>query len=45
MKGFEISERVEISKADWKLFCERVSDWQEQYMDELDDFSEDCLMQ
>lgn len=21
-----------ISKQDWKLFCERISDWQERYM-------------
>lgn len=26
---------VEISKADWKLFRERVSDWQEHYMEQL----------
>ena len=26
---------VEISKADWKLFRERVPDWQEQYMERL----------
>lgn len=26
---------VEISKADWKLFCERVPEWQEQYMERL----------
>ncbi|MCI5510775.1 MAG: multidrug transporter [Dorea sp.] len=25
----------EISKADWKLFRERVSDWQEHYMEQL----------
>ena len=26
---------VEISKADWKLFRERVSVWQERYMEQL----------
>ena len=26
---------VEISKRDWKLFRERVSDWQERYMEQL----------
>ena len=26
---------MEISKADWKLYCERVSDWQERYMEKL----------
>lgn len=26
---------VEISKADWKLFRERVSGWQEHYMEQL----------
>ena len=26
---------MEISKADWKLYCERVSDWQEHYMEQL----------
>ena len=26
---------VEISKADWKLFRERVPEWQEQYMERL----------
>ncbi|WP_333813397.1 hypothetical protein [Muricomes intestini] len=26
---------VEISKADWKLFRERIGDWQEQYMEKL----------
>ena len=26
---------MEISKADWKLFRERVSDWQEHYMEQL----------
>ena len=24
---------MDISKADWKLYCERVSDWQEHYME------------
>ena len=28
-------EVMEISKADWKLFRERVSDWQEHYMEQL----------
>ena len=28
-------EMMEISKADWKLFRERVSDWQEHYMEQL----------
>lgn len=27
---------MEISKADWKLFRERVSGWQEHYMDQLE---------
>ena len=26
---------IEISKADWKLFCERIGDWQERYMEKL----------
>lgn len=26
---------MEISKADWKLYRERVSDWQEHYMEKL----------
>lgn len=26
---------VEISKADWKLFRERVPEWQEHYMERL----------
>ena len=26
---------VDISKADWKLFCKRVPDWQEHYMEGL----------
>ncbi len=26
---------VEISKSDWKLYRERVSDWQEHYMERL----------
>ena len=26
---------MEISKADWKLYRERVSDWQEYYMEQL----------
>ncbi len=26
---------AEISKADWKLFCERVPEWQEHYMERL----------
>ena len=26
---------AEISKADWQLFCERVPEWQEQYMERL----------
>ena len=26
---------VEISKADWKLFRERIGDWQERYMERL----------
>ena len=25
----------EISKADWKLFCKRVPDWQERHMEKL----------
>ena len=28
-------EVMEMSKADWKLFRERVSDWQEHYMEQL----------
>ena len=27
--------KMEISKADWKLYRERVSDWQEHYMEQL----------
>jgi len=26
---------IEISKADWKLFCERVPVWREHYMERL----------
>ena len=26
---------MEISKADWKLYRERVSDWQEQHLEQL----------
>ena len=26
---------VEISKADWKMFRERVPEWQEHYMEQL----------
>ena len=26
---------MEISKADWKLFQEKLGDWQERYMDKL----------
>ena len=26
---------MEISKADWKLFCERVPGWQKHYMEQL----------
>ena len=26
---------AEISKADWKLFCKRVPEWQEHYMERL----------
>ena len=26
---------MEISKTDWKLYRERVSDWQEHYMEQL----------
>lgn len=26
---------MEISKADWKLYRERVSDWQEHYMEQI----------
>lgn len=26
---------VEISKNDWKLYRERVSDWQEHYMEKV----------
>ena len=26
---------MEISKADWKLFRERVPEWQEHYMEQL----------
>ena len=26
---------VEISKTDWKLFCKKVPEWQEQFMERL----------
>lgn len=26
---------VEVTKADWKLFCSKIGDWQEAYMDKL----------
>ena len=26
---------VDISKSDWKLFCSRITDWQEAYMGKL----------
>ena len=31
----ETTEIMEISKADWKLYRERVSDWQEHYMEQI----------
>lgn len=31
----ETTEIMEISKTDWKLYRERVSDWQEHYMEQL----------
>ena len=31
----ETTEIMEISKANWKLYRERVSDWQEHYMEQL----------
>lgn len=31
----ETTEIMEISKADWKLYRERFSDWQEHYMEQL----------
>lgn len=31
----EAAYMVEISKSDWKLYRERVSDWQEHYMERL----------
>lgn len=30
-----MSKMVEISKADWKLFRERIGDWQERYMENM----------
>lgn len=35
---------MEISKADWKLFRERVSGWQEHYMDQLEKEYVELLM-
>ena len=29
------SSEMDISKADWKLYRERVPDWQEHYMEKL----------
>ncbi len=26
-----------VTKGDWKLFCERVGEWQERYMDKFID--------
>ena len=31
----ETTKIMEISKTDWKLYRERVSDWQEHYMEQL----------
>ena len=31
----ETTEIMEISKTDWKLYRERVSDWQEHYMEQI----------
>ena len=28
---------MEISKTDWKLFCDMLPEWQERYMERLDD--------
>ena len=30
-----MKNKMEISKADWKLYRERVSGWQEHYMEQL----------
>ena len=27
---------IEISKRDWKLFCEKIVSWQEAYMESLE---------
>ena len=34
---------MEISKSDWQLFRERVLGWQEDYMEELEGFSEELI--
>ena len=34
-KQGRVAEMYEISKRDWKLFRERVPDWQEHYMERL----------
>ena len=34
---------MEISKADWKLYRERVSDWQEHYMEQLKKVTDDAV--
>ena len=28
---------MDVSKKDWKLFCEKISGWQERYMERLED--------
>ncbi len=27
--------RIDISEADWKMYCSRITDWQESYMERL----------
>jgi hypothetical protein len=31
----EKKNMADISKSDWKLFCSRITDWQEAYMEKL----------
>lgn len=34
-RGRKDTDMVEVTKADWKLFCSRIGGWQEAYMEKL----------
>ena len=40
-----VKENMDISKKDWKLFCERVPGWQEHYMEQLGKGQIKCVAQ